>query len=103
VEAAGIGLPIVATSVGGNPEVLEAQPGVWLIPPDDHRALARAIVEATQLVREARASGRFAHFDRPVLRQRFGLEQHLATLEGSYRRTLRLECDAAMLRGLSSA
>ncbi len=45
LEAAAAGLPIVATAVGGNPEIFGAQ-AAKLIPPDDIAALIGAITAA---------------------------------------------------------
>lgn len=81
VEAAGLGLPIVATDVGGNAEVVQSGDGAWLVPPDDPSALAAALAAATAAPRR---------FPRPAVRERFGLAAHLAELEQSYRAALGL-------------
>jgi L-malate glycosyltransferase len=54
MEATGLGLPIVATSVGGVPEVLEHQVNALLVPPNDPRALVEAMtrVSADQELRD---------------------------------------------------
>jgi glycosyltransferase involved in cell wall biosynthesis len=44
LEALACGLPVIATSVGGNPEVIRHRETGWLIPPNDPSALAEAIV-----------------------------------------------------------
>jgi glycosyltransferase involved in cell wall biosynthesis len=58
LEAAAAGLPIVATDVGGNPEIFGPQAAL-LIPPDDIAALAGAIAAALddpeQMQRRAQA------------------------------------------------
>jgi glycosyltransferase involved in cell wall biosynthesis len=88
VEAAGLGLPIVTTDVGGNAEVVGREAGVWLVRPGDVPALASALEAAVELVQAARRSGGSARFGRPGVRERFSLAAHLAQLEKSYRRAL---------------
>jgi glycosyltransferase involved in cell wall biosynthesis len=46
LEAASLGVPIIATRVGGIPEIVEHGRSGWLVPPDDPDALAVAIREA---------------------------------------------------------
>lgn len=43
IEAMGAGLPVVASEVGGIPEVVEDGRQGWLVAPDDPRALADAL------------------------------------------------------------
>ena len=43
IEAASLGVPIVATSVGGNPEVIQEGISGLLVPPEDPAFLAQAI------------------------------------------------------------
>lgn len=56
LEAAAAGVPIVATAVGGTPEIVEDGVSARLIPPNDPAALAAAILEL---------------HSRPALRQEF--------------------------------
>jgi glycosyltransferase involved in cell wall biosynthesis len=48
------GVPVVATNVGGLPDLIRDGETGWLVPPSDPRALAHAILEALQNKREAR-------------------------------------------------
>jgi glycosyltransferase involved in cell wall biosynthesis len=45
-EAAALGVPIVASAVGGLPEVVEAGRNGWLVPPNDVDALSDALTVA---------------------------------------------------------
>ena len=45
LEALASGLPVVATNIGGNPELINSQNGI-LVPPADSQALAEAIIQA---------------------------------------------------------
>jgi glycosyltransferase involved in cell wall biosynthesis len=48
LEAMAVGLPVVATSVGGNSEIVDAPRTGSLIPPGDPNQLAAAIIETCQ-------------------------------------------------------
>jgi glycosyltransferase involved in cell wall biosynthesis len=68
VEALAAGTPVVATSVGGVPEIIEHDANGLLVPPGDAGALAavmRSVTEDHELVRRLRAgaagsSGRYS-------------------------------------------
>jgi glycosyltransferase involved in cell wall biosynthesis len=68
MEATSVGLPIVATSVGGVPQILEDEFDALLVPPDDAAALAKAMTRLAMdpVLRERlgrRAKGRSTMFD----------------------------------------
>jgi glycosyltransferase involved in cell wall biosynthesis len=85
VEAMGAGRAVVATSVGGNPEVVQDGRTGLLVPPDDHQALSDALT-AIGLDRGLRISlGEAAEKD---ARSRFSIEQHVAQLAALYRQGL---------------
>ena len=48
LESMNHGLPVVATQVGGNPEVVDDEKTGYLVPPKDDRALADRIVQLLQ-------------------------------------------------------
>jgi glycosyltransferase involved in cell wall biosynthesis len=69
LEAMACGLPVVATNVGGNPEVIEADRTGLLVPAGDPAALAQGILRLVAHPDEAHRMGRTgrrraeAHFD----------------------------------------
>ena len=70
LEAMASGLPVVATRVGGNPELMEEGRSGMLVPPADPHAMAAAI-RGYYLNRDmARGHGALA---REIARERFGL------------------------------
>ncbi len=46
LEAMAHGVPVIASNVGGLPEIVEPDNGGWLVPAGDPAALARAIMES---------------------------------------------------------
>lgn len=85
VEAMASGLPVLATNVGGMPEVLEEGRAGLLVPPGDEEAIARAIARLMEdaplragLARRARArallfgAGRMGHALLRVYREVLG-------------------------------
>ncbi|MDP2933120.1 MAG: glycosyltransferase family 4 protein [bacterium] len=71
LEAAAAGLPIVATKVGGIPEIITDRSNGLLVPPADPKSLARAIDELLSSPELAQKFGRKAYDDAG----RFGLEK----------------------------
>ncbi|MBA3848300.1 MAG: glycosyltransferase family 4 protein, partial [Planctomycetes bacterium] len=70
VEAMAAGLPIVSTTVGGIPEMVEPDGNGYLITPGDHVALADAL---TALVGDAQRRECFGVRSRELVAQRFEL------------------------------
>ena len=74
LEAMAAGVPVVATEVGGLPELLladPARPGGILVPPKDEAALAAAILE---LWRDPARAAQLGEQGRQVARERFALD-----------------------------
>lgn len=57
LEACAAGVPVVATAVGGTPEVIEDEQGGLLVPPGDPDALASRILEAIECEDRLREMG----------------------------------------------
>jgi teichuronic acid biosynthesis glycosyltransferase TuaC len=83
-EAASVGLPVIATDVGGIPELIDADTGI-LIPPRSAEALHRAI----SAVRSDYASARQrAERAKERVHEHFDLESEAARLRDLYSRLL---------------
>jgi glycosyltransferase involved in cell wall biosynthesis len=89
LDAMAHGLPVVASDVGGLPEVVEEGATGWLVPPGVPAALADAIATAASDPQRLRQLGRNA-------RQRasqFSSEQTVARVEAVYHRVLAGRCE----------
>jgi sugar transferase (PEP-CTERM/EpsH1 system associated) len=71
LEAMASGLPVVATRVGGNPELIEADVTGTLVPRDDAESMARAMRAYTESAELCRSQGSDA---RRTVERRFGME-----------------------------
>jgi glycosyltransferase involved in cell wall biosynthesis/peptidoglycan/xylan/chitin deacetylase (PgdA/CDA1 family) len=78
LEALALVRPLVATAVGGTPEVVRDGETGWLVPPDDTAALAGALVEAATDEAEAR---RRAEAGARLVRERFTVERMVDRIE----------------------
>jgi glycosyltransferase involved in cell wall biosynthesis len=85
LEAAGAGLPVVATKVGGIPEILGPDSG-RLVPPNDAPALAAAIANNLEDPAGARQA---AHGLRQRVRESFSVNAMVEQVLASYRQILR--------------
>jgi glycosyltransferase involved in cell wall biosynthesis len=85
VEAMGAGSAVVATDVGGNPEVVRDGRTGLLVPPADAGALAAAIGKLAGDPALRWSLGTAAAAD---ARDRFSIDQHVAQLAALYRRGL---------------
>jgi glycosyltransferase involved in cell wall biosynthesis len=82
IEAMAAGLPIVATAVGGNRELVQHRRNGLLVPPDDAQALAAAVVELIESPGNAAAYGRAA---RGSVENGFSFERMVSAFEDLYR------------------
>lgn len=78
------GLPVIASNVGGLPEVVEHLASGWLVPPESPEALAAAIIEA------ASDPVRLAQFGRNARRraEQFSIQRTVEQTEQFYLRLL---------------
>lgn len=81
LEAMAASVPVVATSVGGNPEVVQGGVTGLLVPPRDAEALARAI---GQFLEQPSLGRRFGLAGRERVSKRFALEQMTRATERLY-------------------
>ncbi len=101
LEAAAAGLPLVATDVGGNAEiVLDAKTG-FLVPPRDPSALAAGMAQVMSMDPEARA--RMGHTGREYVRVQFSLETMIDRWENLYLEFMGSESGAASERPQADA
>jgi glycosyltransferase involved in cell wall biosynthesis len=86
LEAGASGLPMVATRVGGNAEVLPPEQRGWLVPPQKPAALARGMLRVlTMTEEERRATGVAA---RNFVLAHYRMDSVLDRWEDLYRRLL---------------
>jgi glycosyltransferase involved in cell wall biosynthesis len=81
-EAMAAGLPIVATTVGGIPEMVGHGEAALLVPPSDPAALAAAVCRLLANPRQAAAMGRAG---RRVVAARFDIRAQAKALADDYR------------------
>jgi sugar transferase (PEP-CTERM/EpsH1 system associated) len=85
LEALATGLPVVATAVGGNGELIESGTNGTLVPAADPVALARAMLDYYNDHATAKRHGKVA---RRVVEQKFSLDRMVADYVAIYERAL---------------
>lgn len=78
IEAMAAGLPVVATSVGGLPEVVVPYETGFLVPPANHRAISTAIIT---LLKDKDLRRRFGESGRKRVLKNFSVETQLPKIE----------------------
>lgn len=87
LEAAAVGLPVVATDVGGNGEVVRDGKTGFIVPPRDPEALADAMVRMMALPPDARAA--MGQAARAYVEAHYALDRVTAQWEALYTELLR--------------
>jgi L-malate glycosyltransferase len=82
IDALALALPTVASRVGGLPEVVLADNGGLLVPPNDPAALAGSIVN---LLRDRTTAQRLGEHGRAHVRNAFAIERMIDQYEALYR------------------
>ncbi|MDD4050983.1 MAG: glycosyltransferase family 4 protein, partial [candidate division Zixibacteria bacterium] len=85
VEAAACGIPVIATRVGGIPEIVEDGISGILISPGDSQALSKAIL---RLATDSELRAAMGRAGRKIAEERFDLNQNLNQMEAIYREVL---------------
>jgi sugar transferase (PEP-CTERM/EpsH1 system associated) len=85
LEAMATGLPVIATNVGGNAELVKDGASGVLVPAQNVESLARAIVRLASNTHEGTAMGRVGRLE---VEQRFSLEVMVAAYQELYERAL---------------
>lgn len=86
LEAFATGTPVVATTLGGLPELVRDGEDGLLVPPDDPDALAAAL---DRLLSEPRAARTMGHRARVRVEREFSRAAHLDRLEAVYAEAIR--------------
>lgn len=81
LESMAAGVPVVATSVGGNPEVVQDGITGLMVPPRDAGALARAICT---ILEDRDLAGRLGRAGRQYVADRFSVERMVRQTEQFY-------------------
>ena len=85
LEAMAAGIPVIATDVGGNPELVADDVAGFLIPPQDASAMAAALLKYSN---NPELRTRHGKHGRMRAIQHFSVEKMVASYESVYRRTL---------------
>jgi glycosyltransferase involved in cell wall biosynthesis len=89
IEAMSSGTPVLATRVGGIPEIITDSENGWLVERGDTAALASKLLELSQDPDSLDRVARFAH---GIVDPQFSLERFLADLHDLYAKLTKLPC-----------
>jgi glycosyltransferase involved in cell wall biosynthesis len=86
LEAMALGKPVVATNVGGIPEVVQDGLNGFLVPPGDSQALARAII---RLLKDEQLRRKMGDEARKMIDERFSAEKMVEEIQKVYEELLK--------------
>ncbi len=81
LQAMAMARPVIGTTCGGIPEIVEIDSNGLLVPPKDSEALAEALI---QLTRDPAKREKFGSRGRTVVEERYSLDQMAAATENVY-------------------
>jgi glycosyltransferase involved in cell wall biosynthesis len=81
LESMAAGVPVVATDVGGNPELVKDGETGLLVPPGDEKQLVEALAH---LVRDAGSRAQYANASRKISRSHFHIDEVCRRFEELY-------------------
>ena len=93
LEYLAAGLPVVASALGGNLEIIQAGVTGLLVPPRDPQALAAALIV---LLNDKDIAVRIAGTGREYVEQNFSFERLVADMDQLYSRLLKVDSRAAV-------
>ena len=81
LEAMACGLPVIATRVGGNIEIVQDGVNGLLVPPSNSERLADAIAE---LLRDREKARNMGFEGRRIVEENFSIEKNVEKIEAQY-------------------
>ena len=85
IEAMAAGKPVIGTSIGGIPEVIENGTNGLLVPPKDAVALSKAILH---IMSDKKRADKMSEKGRAIVHKKFSTKEMLGKIEDLYQRLL---------------